>query len=131
MIGGITLGSAQLQNVILVPGNNIIPARCVLDLKKLLSNLSQVISSESGALKNGNLEISASGNSTIYDGQHLDYYERSLNALTLSAQVPLLSLLVGALKISPGSASSLPLSDGPLSAATIANISSIISSIIS
>jgi hypothetical protein len=117
-----------MQNVVLVPGNNTVPARCTLDLKALFHNLGDIISAVSGPLKNGMLEISATGNSTIYDGEHLTYYEQSLNRLTLSAQVPLLSLLVGAL---PNGIGALPPAGTPLNASTIANISSAIGALIS
>lgn len=122
------MGNARMQDLVLVPGNNTIPARCTLDLKELIHNLREILSAESGPLKNGMLEISASGNSTVYNGQHLTYYEQSLNQLTLNAQVPLLSLLVGALKNGIGP---LPPAGTPLNASTIANISSAIDALIS
>lgn len=123
IIGGRNIGSAKIQNVVLEPGNNTLPARGILDLKAILRQLPQIISSESGALKNGNIEISASGNSTVYNGEHLVYYEQSLNQLILSTQIPLLSLLKGSLQGIPGPSSATNTS-------SVSNISSVLTSII-
>lgn len=98
IIGGVNLGKANIQNVILSPGSNIVPARCVLDLKMAIRHLRQIIASEKAALRKGNLSISASGNTTIYNSQHIDYYEKILSKLTLTAQVSLLSVIVDSLK---------------------------------
>ncbi|ELR10037.1 hypothetical protein VC83_07374 [Pseudogymnoascus destructans] len=122
IIGGVNLGTAALQDVILNPGSNIIPARCVLDLKKAVKHLPQIIASELDALKHGNLSISASGNTTIYNGQHIDYFEKSLNQLTLTAQVSLLSLIVDSMS---GILSS-PLGSGLLNLSSFSNISNIL-----
>ncbi|KFY79460.1 hypothetical protein V498_08939 [Pseudogymnoascus sp. VKM F-4517 (FW-2822)] len=94
IIGGVNLGKANIQNVILNPGSNIVPARCVLDLKMAIRHLRQIIASEKVALRKGNLSISASGNTTIYNSQHIDYYEKILSKLTLTAQVSLLSVIM-------------------------------------
>jgi hypothetical protein len=98
VIGGVRLGSAALQDVILNPGSNIVPARCVLDLKLALKHLRQIIASEKAALKKGNLSISATGNTTVYNGQHIDYYEKNLRRLTLTAPLSIVSVLVDTLK---------------------------------
>lgn len=98
IIGGVNLGKANIQNVILNPGSNIVPARCALDLKMALRHLRQIIASEKEALRKGNLTISTSGNTTIYNNQHIDYYEKVLNKLTLTAQVSLMSVIVDSLK---------------------------------
>ncbi|KFY41395.1 hypothetical protein V494_03015 [Pseudogymnoascus sp. VKM F-4513 (FW-928)] len=98
MIGGITLGKANIENVILSPGNNTVAARCTLDVKKALANLRQILASQKGILSTGSLAISASGNSTIYNGQHLDYYEDVLKQLTLTTQLALLPVLFDSLR---------------------------------
>ncbi|KFY28060.1 hypothetical protein V493_03118 [Pseudogymnoascus sp. VKM F-4281 (FW-2241)] len=123
IIGGVNLGKANIRNLILEPGSNIVSARCVLDLKMALKHLPQIIAAELGALRKGNLSISASGNTTIYNNQHIDYYEKSLNQLTLTAQVSLLSVIVDSMKGILGSP--LPLGSG-LNASSASNISSIL-----
>ncbi|KAL5348914.1 hypothetical protein ACLOAV_006339 [Pseudogymnoascus australis] len=98
MVGGILLGNAEMKNVYLVPGNNTVPARGIVDLKTAIMNLPAILSSQVGALAKGNIEMSASGNSTIYNGQHIEYYEKVLNKLMLTTQMPLLSILMDSLK---------------------------------
>ncbi|KFY24485.1 hypothetical protein V493_05214 [Pseudogymnoascus sp. VKM F-4281 (FW-2241)] len=98
MVGGILLGNATMHNVYLVPGNNTVPARGVVNLKTAIMNLPAILSSQVGALAKGNIEMSASGNSTIYNGQHIEYYEKVLNKLTLTTQMPLISILMDSLQ---------------------------------
>lgn len=93
VVGGFYLGIANMQNVVLLPGNNTVPARCVVDVKGLIRNLPEIKSA--GGIKKGILQIATSGNTTVYNGEHIDYYEQSLRQLTLTAPVPLLSLLKG------------------------------------
>jgi hypothetical protein len=97
-IGGVKLGNATLQDVILNPGSNIIPARGVLDVKLALKHLRKIIASEKAALKKGNLPISATGNTMVYNGQHIDYYEKNLKKFTLTAPLSIVSVLVDTLK---------------------------------
>jgi hypothetical protein len=42
--------------------------------------------------------ISASGNSTVYNGVHIPYYEAILNNVFLTGEVPLVKILVGTLQ---------------------------------
>lgn len=97
MIGDLNIGYGTLYNVVLYPGNNTLPFTGSLNLKTLIQNIVPIIKSESSALLDGNLGLSASGNSTIYDGYHIPYYEDILNNLTLSGEVPIMTLLGGTL----------------------------------
>jgi hypothetical protein len=92
--GGITLGQARINNVILAPGNNTLPLTATLDIKTAIRNLPIILAAQSDALKSGNIEISASGNSTIYDGVHIPYYEDVLNSIILPAKIPLMQILM-------------------------------------
>lgn len=107
IVGGLILGNATMLNVLLEPGNNTVAARGIVDLELVIEHLPQIIESQASALQSGNLEISASGNSTIYDGQHIEYYEDILSNLTLTAQVPILTLLFDTLKGLLGGSSSV------------------------
>lgn len=83
-----------------------------MNLKMALQNIGTSISSQIDPLKSGNLELSASRNSTIYNGEHIDYYEKILNSLVLTALVPVVTLLLDTLSGvfgSSGSPSSLNL----------------------
>jgi hypothetical protein len=98
IVGNLTVGQGRLQNVLLVPGNNTLPIRATFDIKTAFQNLPALLAAESGALTNGNVLISASGNSTIYNGLHIPYYENILNNLVVTGEVPLVKLLVGSLQ---------------------------------
>ena len=89
------LGQATIENVILKPGNNSVALKGELDIKTIMDNLSDIISSQKEALTSGDLQLDASGNSTIYNGVHIDYFEEVLNNLTLTARVPILEVLGG------------------------------------
>ncbi|KFY47496.1 hypothetical protein V495_01934 [Pseudogymnoascus sp. VKM F-4514 (FW-929)] len=97
-VGGVLLGNATMYNVYLVPGENIVPARGIINLKTAIMNLPTILQSQVGALTKGNIEMSASGNSTIYNGQHIEYFEKVLNSLMLTTQMPLLAILMDSLK---------------------------------
>lgn len=44
-------------------------------------------------MADGNLRLGASGNQTVFEGQHIPYYEDILNQLNITGEVPILSLL--------------------------------------
>lgn len=96
-MGDILLGNGTIENVQLAPGNNTVPLRGTLDISTALANIGTLLAAESNALSDGNLMLSASGNSTVYDGVHIPYFEKVLNNLTISADVPVLQVLFGTL----------------------------------
>lgn len=81
------------MNVLLKPGNNTVALRGRVEISTVLDNLSEILSAQKTALGDGELELSASGNSTVYNGVHIKYYEQVLNNLTLVARVPILQVL--------------------------------------
>jgi hypothetical protein len=95
--GNITIGYATIDNVLLKPGNNSVSMRGIVDLKTVIANLGPVLAAESSSIGNGDIGLSASGNSTIYEGKHILYFEKVLNNLTITAQVPLLKVLLDSL----------------------------------
>lgn len=97
MVGNLRIGLGRLDNVKLVPGNNTLPLKANVDLQTVLRNFGPILASEGPNLLSGNLVLSASGNSTIYEGHHVDYYEKVLNNLTLTTKVPILRVLTGTL----------------------------------
>jgi len=88
------MGYAQINDAFLVPGNNTVIARGAADIKTMLKNIPLIIAAEAAAIAKGNIELSASGNSTVYNGIHIDYFERVLNKLDMTAQMPILSVLL-------------------------------------
>ncbi|KAJ5355537.1 uncharacterized protein N7496_012749 [Penicillium cataractarum] len=93
MSADLIIGQATILNVILKPGNNTVSLRGRIEISTVLENLSEILAVQKAALVDGNLELSASGNSTIYNGVHIKYYEQVLNNLTLVTRVPILEVL--------------------------------------
>jgi hypothetical protein len=98
MSSDLIIGQATILNVVLKPGNNTVALRGRVDTTTVLENLSEILAVQKAALMDGDLELSASGNSTIYNGVHIKYYEQVLNNLTLITRVPILQILGGTLE---------------------------------
>ncbi|KAL4891818.1 hypothetical protein BDV59DRAFT_203091 [Aspergillus ambiguus] len=97
-IGDLVLGNGTIDNVLLEPGNNTVPLRGILDIQKAVANIGTLLAAETNALSSGNLMLSASGHSTIYNGLHIPYFEKVLNNLTVTANVPILKVLFGTIE---------------------------------
>ncbi|KAE9372838.1 hypothetical protein N431DRAFT_467068 [Stipitochalara longipes BDJ] len=98
IVGNVTMGQGRIENVFLVPGNNTVPIRATFDIKTAIQNLGVILQAESDALTRGNVVISASGNSTIYNGVHIPYYEAILNNIFVTGEMPLIKILVDTLE---------------------------------
>ncbi|KAF2810252.1 uncharacterized protein BDZ99DRAFT_488101 [Mytilinidion resinicola] len=96
-VGDLILGNATIMNTMLKPGNNSVYARGIIDIKTGLQNVEPIINAEAQALRRGNIAVSASGNSTIYNGTHIDYLEKVLNNLTITTEMPITDILVDSL----------------------------------
>lgn len=94
----ILLGKATIENVVLKPGNNSVDLRGELDLDVVLANIGPILAGQKTALSNGELELTASGNTTVYNGKHIRYFEEILNNLNLNARVPIVMVLLETLK---------------------------------
>ncbi|KAL4899245.1 hypothetical protein BDW74DRAFT_183988 [Aspergillus multicolor] len=95
--GSIILGTALLPNVTLLPGNNSVGFTGKADINSALANIGPILSAQTDALKNGEIELSASGNQTMFNGEHIPYFERVLNNLTITARVPILKIVLDTL----------------------------------
>lgn len=91
----LVLGQATIYDVLLKPGNNSVSLKGRLEIQTLIDNFAKVFAAQKDAILNGNVQLSASGNSTIYNGNHITYYEEILNGLTLTAQLPITKALLG------------------------------------
>jgi ElaB/YqjD/DUF883 family membrane-anchored ribosome-binding protein len=65
----------------------------VLDLKKIISNLGDVIESQASALPAGNLALTAITRSVLWNDTQVPYYTKVLQELNLTANVGLVSTL--------------------------------------
>ncbi|KAL4955776.1 hypothetical protein BDW69DRAFT_192970 [Aspergillus filifer] len=92
--GDIILGTALLPDVTLLPGNNSVGFTGKADINSALSKIGPILSAQTAALANGEIELSASGNQTIFNGEYIRYFERVLNDLTITARVPITQVLL-------------------------------------
>lgn len=65
-----------------------------IDIQTVIENFATILGAQEDAIVDGNIRLSASGNSTIYNGQHISYYEEILNGLTLTAEFPIIKALL-------------------------------------
>ena len=72
---GTYIGNSTLTDFILVPGNNTVPMRSVI-------NQTLVIEKIVSQYKDGLVPVDIVGNSSVYNGLHLPYFEKALAANT-------------------------------------------------
>lgn len=116
-VGETKIATALIPNLELKPGDNLIPMSSVSDQAKVIGLIST-------QYKDGNLPVSIKGNSSVFNGQHLPYFEAALRAQTLQTTLslgPALKLigldvtkLGGGGSSSGSSSSSAPSSSGAL-----------------
>lgn len=59
------VGNATIENFTIVPGNNTLPMYAIVDQVKMLSSLN---------FTTGMVNLTITGTSAVYNGQHLTYY---------------------------------------------------------
>ena len=69
------IGTTTLPNLTLLPGNNTLPMRSQI-------NQTLVITQLLSTFKDGMLPIDIVGNSSVYNGKHLLYFENALKSVT-------------------------------------------------
>lgn len=65
----------------------------ILDLGTLISNLGEVIRTQSDSLTQGFLSLDTVGKSVVYDGVEVPYYTQVMSELVMTAKVPIADLL--------------------------------------
>ncbi|KLJ05973.1 hypothetical protein EMPG_10586 [Blastomyces silverae] len=96
--GDILLGQVVVYDVVLKPGNNTVNGDCRIDIKSAIANLVPILEGQRKALSEGNLELTANGNSTIYNGKHITYFEDVLNNINLKASLSIIKVLIDTLR---------------------------------
>ncbi|KAG8531396.1 uncharacterized protein KY384_003025 [Bacidia gigantensis] len=71
----IPIGISTLNDLVLVPGDNHVPMRSQI-------NQTLVIGAIAKQYKDGMMPVEIVGNTSVYDGQHLTYFEKALQGLT-------------------------------------------------
>jgi hypothetical protein len=85
-VAGLPVGSALLSNVLLKPGNNTFPMRAV-------TNQTAVVELIFTDYKSGILPVDIIGNTSVYHGQRLEYYEKALQANKVTIQLDVIKAL--------------------------------------
>ncbi|KAL9584810.1 MAG: hypothetical protein Q9212_001893 [Teloschistes hypoglaucus] len=67
------IGTSLLSDLTLKPGDNMVPMRSTV-------NQTIVIQKVTGTYKDGILPVDIVGNSSVYNGQHLEYFEKALQS---------------------------------------------------
>ncbi|OCK81039.1 hypothetical protein K432DRAFT_392540 [Lepidopterella palustris CBS 459.81] len=75
-VQGTPIGQSLIPNLVLKPGDNLVPMRSTV-------NQSMVIEMITTVFKDGMLPVDILGNSSISNGQHLEYYEAAIQENTL------------------------------------------------
>ena len=82
------IGTSLLPDLVLKPGDNTVDMRSTTNQSMILQKVS--------TFKDGVLPLDIIGNSSVYDGQHLTYYEEALKSNTVSIKLNI-SAALGAL----------------------------------
>jgi hypothetical protein len=77
------VGNATINDMTLVPGNNTLPMSGIIDQTLIAASLNS----------SGFVTLSIAGQSAIYNGQHLTYYEKPLMTNVLSLDMNVLQVL--------------------------------------
>ena len=89
----LVIGNATVKNVTLRPGNNTFPLRGVVDIGTIVSNLTEVVSSQGSAIRRGALSLTAVTRSIVSNGTLIPYYTNVLGSLPLVANVSIGDIL--------------------------------------
>jgi cytoskeletal protein RodZ len=79
------IGNSTIENMTLVPGDNNLPMTAIIDQALVTANLNS----------SGWITLSIIGNSSVFNGQHLTYYEKALASNALTLDMNILGILTG------------------------------------
>ena len=93
MSGDVRIGLITVYDVFIPPGNNSKYFNGQLFFDALIQNFGTILTSQGDALSDGNIQIDATGNATVVDGQHISFVEAVLNKRRVSSTAPITKLL--------------------------------------
>ncbi|KKZ60537.1 hypothetical protein EMCG_04816 [[Emmonsia] crescens] len=88
LVGDIQVGRAFVALNDIVPGNNTLFLKGILDYGNIQQNIMPILKAEAPYLKEGLIMASAVVESVVYQGQHLDYWVKSFQSIKVSAITP-------------------------------------------
>ncbi|KAF2760462.1 hypothetical protein EJ05DRAFT_508992 [Pseudovirgaria hyperparasitica] len=87
------LGLVHLDNLVLAPGNNTVPFYGNLYLNQFSQNLGALLDGQKEALNGGYIEINATGNTAMVNGQTIPYLQDMLATKTLVFHISVITFL--------------------------------------
>lgn len=103
MSGSVRIGLITIPDVVLPPGNNTRSFAGTLFLNTLMSNLGEILTAQAKALSNGQVQIDATGNATMLNGEHIPFIESVLNNKRVTSYISVTQLLGDVLSSVTGS----------------------------
>ena len=80
------IGNSTLSNLVLKPGNNTVPMKAIVDQALVITQLAT-------NFKDGILPVDIVGQSVVFGGEHLPYFEKALAGNTQSIRLDVGSAL--------------------------------------
>lgn len=79
------------------PGNNSVQIRGIANLTTILDNIKTIVSQQGPYIKNGFLSLTTQVTDISYNGSTVPYYTEEMGKLQLTAETPLLGMLLNTL----------------------------------
>ncbi|KLJ10230.1 hypothetical protein EMPG_14401 [Blastomyces silverae] len=89
LVGNIQIGQGFVTLNGIVPGNNTLFVKGIMDYGNIQKNIMSILKTEAPYLERGLFMASAVVESVVHDGQHLNYWERSFQSIKVSATTPI------------------------------------------
>ncbi|OJD28032.1 hypothetical protein ACJ73_00562 [Blastomyces percursus] len=89
LIGDIQIGQAFVPLNGIVPGNNTLFVKGIMDYGNIQKNIISILKTEAPYLERGLFMASALVESVVNEGQHLSYWEKSFQSIKVSATTPI------------------------------------------
>ncbi|KAI9369647.1 hypothetical protein BJX61DRAFT_536254 [Aspergillus egyptiacus] len=87
------IGTATIAIDNLTPGNNTFSVRASLDTALVEDNIEEIIKAQIPYLRREEIIITVRGVSVVYEGEHLEYWEKALQRIEISITRPLKEIL--------------------------------------
>jgi hypothetical protein len=92
--GNLTIATGLIENLYLTPGNNSFSIRAKANLTNLIANIGEVLTYQGPYIRDGNLSLTTRVTNIKYNGSTVPYYTEEMGKLHLTAQTPLIGLLL-------------------------------------
>ncbi|KAL2386420.1 hypothetical protein RJ035_004656 [Blastomyces gilchristii] len=92
LIGDVQIGQAFVTLNGIIPGNNTLLVKGIMDYGNIQKNIMSILKTEAPYLERGLFMASAVVESVVNEGQHLNYWEQSFQSIKVSATTPIKAL---------------------------------------